>query len=163
MLHNVEEEARMKGILEVLDKNLRLALKIDEVVGRLGEKRVTLEEKMIRSYFHQVGANLLELSAWLNRALAAATTPLGEPAVASDPAAAGDGCKAAKLLSTAEIQAESMALDQLLDRLEPSIDELLKVLRYDLNFVEQYFEFNYLASSTTKSTSSPIHKICSII
>ncbi len=69
MLHNIEEEAHMKGILEVLDKNLRLALKIDEVVGRLSEKRVTLEEKMIRSYFHQVGANLLELSAWLNRSL----------------------------------------------------------------------------------------------
>ncbi len=48
-----------------------------------------------------------------------------------------------------------MALDQLLDRLEPSIDELLKVLRYDLNFVEQYFEFNYLGKLNNEEQFLP--------
>ena len=155
MLHDVEEEARMKRILEVLDKNLRLALKIDEVVGRLSEKRVTLEEKMIRSYFHQVEANLLELSAWLNRALALATTPKSGTSSENEQASADasvDSYKTVTIVTTEEIKAASVDLDQFLLRLEPEVDELLKALRYDLNFVEQYFEFNYYGKLTNEGS-----------
>jgi len=163
MLHNIEEEARMKRILEVLDKNLQLALKIDEVVGRLSEKRVTLEEKMIRSYFHQVSANLLELQALYNRALAAATTPKGEnPTTGSTDTGAypkaplstsqsvQSGFKST--INTDQIKDTCENFDQLLMRIEPSIDELLKVLRHNLNYVEQYFEFNYYGKLTNEET-----------
>jgi|GEM_PF-641429 len=163
MLHNIEEEARMKRILEVLDKNLQLALKIDEVVGRLSEKRVTLEEKMIRSYFHQVSANLLELQALYNRALAAATTPKGEnppigstdtsaypkaPLSTSQSGHSGFKCT----INTDQIKDTCENFDQLLMRIETSIDELLKGLRHNLNYVEQYFEFNYYGKLTNEET-----------
>jgi hypothetical protein len=152
MLYDIDEEARMKCILGVLDKTLQLALKIDEVVGRLSEKRVTLEEKMIRSYFHQVGANLLELSAWLNRALAAATTPKTAPNAGSAKATetSANGCKVVTRLTTEEIKVASLDLDQFLGRMESNVDELLRVLRYNLNYVEQYFEFNYYGKLTNE-------------
>jgi hypothetical protein len=146
MLHDTEEETRMKRILEVLDKTLQVALKIDEVVGRLSEKRVTLEEKMIRSYFHQVAANLLELSACFNRALANATTPKG----VTQGAAPVDSCLPVTMPTTEQIRIASEALDQYLGRLEIDIDRLLKALRYDLNYVEQYFEFNYYGKLTNE-------------
>jgi len=153
----------MKRILEVLDKNLRLALKIDEVVGRLSEKRVTLEEKMIRSYFHMVGANLLELAALYNRALAAATTPKGEnpqiSTISTDGYTKGPltGAQSGHIgfkstITTDQIKDTCENFDQLLLRLEATVDELLKVLRYDLNFVEQYFEFNYYGKLTNEET-----------
>jgi len=143
MLHDIEEETRMKRILETLDKTLKLALKIDEVVGRLSEKRVTLEEKMIRSYFHQVQANLLEISAAFNRSLASATTPKSENDSAPRPC------------TTEVIKDAAETLDRFLDTLESAVDELLKVLRYDLNFVEQYFEFNYYGKLTNEYNFLP--------
>lgn len=146
MLYDVEEEARIKRILEVLDKALQLALKIDEVVGRLSEKRVTLEEKMIRSYFHQVAANLLAACALLNRALAAATTPGGD----HNQVSAADIIPGEKIATIEEIKQACGQVDLFLCRLEPNIDQLLKALRYDLNYVEQYFEFNYYAKLTNE-------------
>jgi hypothetical protein len=143
MLHDFDEEARMKRILEVMDKALRLSLQIDEIVGRLSEKRVTLEEKMIRSYFHQVNANLLELSAWFNRALAVATTPKQA------------GNDSALPQNTTEIQAACIETETFLDKLQATVDELLKVLRYDLNFVEQYFEFNFYGKLTNEDGFLP--------
>ncbi|MBS2007875.1 MAG: hypothetical protein JST01_12595 [Cyanobacteria bacterium SZAS TMP-1] len=156
MLHNVEEEARMKRILEVLDRHLQLSLKINEVVGRLSEKRVTLEEKMIRSYFHQVGGNMMELAGFFHRALASATTPKGNttdgyaqaPLTGAQGGQVGFKCT----LTTDQIRAQSEDFDQLLSSLESTIEELLKVLRYDLNFVEQYFEFNYYNKLTNEET-----------
>jgi hypothetical protein len=146
MLYDVEEEARVKRILEVLDKSLQQALKIDEVVGRLSEKRVTLEEKMIRSYFHQVAANLLAACALLNRALALATTPGGSV----EPPPSADSVPQEKIASTEEIKVACADLDLFLARLEPNLEQLLKALRYDLNYVEQYFEFNYYGKLTNE-------------
>jgi hypothetical protein len=150
-MHDVEEEARIKRILEVLDRTLQLSLKIDEVVGRLSEKRVTLEEKMIRSYFHQIAANLLGVCALLHRSLALATTPRGVESVeGADIGQEVNISRQVNIADSATISAACQPFNDFLDRLESNVDELLKALRYNLNYVEQYFEFNYYGKLTNE-------------
>ena len=170
ILHDFDEEERLKRILAMLEKSHKLSIAIDEVVGRLSEKRVTLEEKMIRSYFHQVAANMLEVSACVHRALAKTSLP-GLNADSNERSTAGSAAGSAAstaggakpessgetganrpgaTASTAGIVEHLSEVESFLERLQTTVDELLKVLRYDLNFVEQYFEFNFYGRLTNE-------------
>ncbi|MBP6744391.1 hypothetical protein KA344_04120 [bacterium] len=141
MLHNLEEEERVKGILSVLDHCFALATKINEIVSRMTEKRVTLEEKMIRTYFHQLAANLVSCAASMHQCLANAY---------------GDGTtrleqKTQAVVSLAgELRALANALEELLAASEVIVDDLLKILRYDLNFLEQYYEYGLYTKLTNE-------------
>jgi hypothetical protein len=139
MLHNLEEEERVKGILTVLDHCLALTTKINEIISRLTEKRVTLEEKMIRTYFHQFAANLVSCAASMHQSLANAY---------------GDGTtrheqKTQAIVTLAgELLSHSNALEEILEASEVIVDDLLKILRYDLNFLEQYYEYGLYTKLT---------------
>ncbi|MBP9091797.1 hypothetical protein KBI23_12300 [bacterium] len=141
MLHNLEEEERVKGILLVLDHCLTLTIKINEIISRMTEKRVTLEEKMIRTYFHQFAANLVSCAASIHQSLANAY---------------GDGTtrheqKTQAIVTLAgELLARSNALEELLGASEVIVDDLLKILRYDLNFLEQYYEYGLYTKLTNE-------------
>lgn len=135
MLHNQEEEMFVKEIIDVCDQLLKLGLKIDEVIGRLCEKRVTLEEKMIRTYFHKVTINNLTLATSFHQLLASFYSV---------------GIKARNEKKSEEIVNLGKGVQELLPdtreyltKLDGTLEELLKVLRYDLNYLEQYFEHGY--------------------
>lgn len=144
-LHSVIEEENVKAIMACLDVNMALIAKIHEVVERFSEKRVTLEEKMIRSYFHQLAGEILQVNARVHTAMAENYT---KPSQSS--------------LNTSELDLRHKVIEQglkdLREALKPleniqaeltiQIDELLKVLAYDLNFMEQYFEHGFYSRLT---------------
>ncbi len=142
MLHNLEEEERVKGILSVLDHCFSLATKINEIVSRMTEKRVTLEEKMIRTYFHQFAANLVSCAAAIHQSLANA---YGDGTTRHEQKTQAIVALAAELLNL------SNALEELLAASEVIVDDLLKILRYDLNFLEQYYEYGLYTKLTNES------------
>ena len=99
---------------------MRQANRLAEVISKVGEavillsdKRVTLEEKMIRRYLH-------ELSAIAAQAIRAIHLLTRDGASCEDEIFGG--------------------LDQITGQILDSLNELLKVAHYDLNFLEQYFE-----------------------
>ncbi|CAN5615809.1 hypothetical protein BH11CYA1_BH11CYA1_40640 [soil metagenome] len=139
MLHNLEEEERVKGILSVLDHCFALATKINEIVSRMTEKRVTLEEKMIRTYFHQLAANLVNCAAVMHQGLANAY---------SDGTTRHEQKTEAIVAYAGELLSLSNALEELLEASEVIVDDLLKILRYNLNFLEQYYEYGLYTKLT---------------
>lgn len=144
MLHNVEEEEQVKEILMVLDGVFSLTIKINEVVSRLSEKRVTLEEKMIRSYFHELAANLACCAAAGHNRLARAyktTHARSQQKPSND---------ISPLVSDESLLTHARALKELTEASEVIIDDLLKILRYDLNFLEQYYEYDYYTKLTNE-------------
>ena len=141
MLHNLEEEERVKGILSVLDHCFLLTIKINEIVSRMTEKRVTLEEKMIRNYFHQLAANLVSCAAAMHQGLADAY---------SDGATRHEQKTQAIVAYTGELLTLSNALEELLAASEVIVDDLLKILRYNLNFLEQYYEYGLYTKLTNE-------------
>lgn len=93
-----------------------LSSTIVEIVLELATKRETLEEKMIKVYLHEmavVSSHLVGVLHGLTR----------------------DGAK-----SESDVIAE---IDQVAKEAQANVDELLKIIRYDLNFLEQYFEHDY--------------------
>ena len=147
MLHNLDEEERIKTILTCLDHCFALGIKIKEVVSRMTEKRVTLEEKMIRTYFHRLAANLAAVASQVHSRLADVY---------------GDGSARLEektLLIVERAGALKLLTDELevqLADLEPIVDELLKVLRYDLNFLEQYYEYGLYTKLTNEQDFTQI-------
>lgn len=141
MLHNLEEEERVKGILSVLDHCFAVATKINEIVSRMTEKRVTLEEKMIRTYFHQLAANLVSCAAVIHQGLANA---YGDGSTRHEEKTQAIVAEALELLTL------SNALEGLLGASEVIVDDLLKILRYDLNFLEQYYEYGLYTKLTNE-------------
>lgn len=87
--------------------------KVGDAVILLTDKRVTLEEKMIRRYLHELSV----IAAESIRSIHQLTRD-------------GATCESEILGELETITAQAHVL----------LDELLKVARYDLNFLEQYFE-----------------------
>jgi len=104
-------------LVEVLLKCSIVIKKISEALSILIDKRVTLEEKMIKSYFLRLASAQGHISEQLLTVLAQ-----NEPAI-----------KKETLTELVRIA------DEVNDRLE----EFLKAARYDLNYLEQYFEHRF--------------------
>lgn len=95
----------------------KLQIDIGEALTGLSEKRVTLEEKMIRRHLHQLSALFGRVTEEAHQMLAShydanAETTLDE-------------------LRTLSIEVQNVVAD------------LLKIIRYNLNFLEQYYEYDY--------------------
>jgi len=118
---------------------------ISEALQILLEKRTTLEEKMIRSYF-------LELLPVQNSIAGCLIAKLG---------------KSAENPQGSEIESEIIAeLTTLNDAIIEAVESFLKAARYDLNYLEQYFEHSFYAelqSSQWKERISEIATKISII
>lgn len=99
----------------------RLLSDIDEALALLAVKRTTLEEKIISKELHS-------LASMYSRVLVIAHSKLAD--------AANPGVEPLEKLRTTNF------------RVHEQIDQLLKALRYNLNYVEQYFEFNFCARLT---------------
>ena len=90
-----------------------------EITTRLSEKRATLEEKMISSQLQQISALCLKIA--------------GHAPLARHAESAGSACAGLAELPT------------LCRQIKDQLQELLKIINYDLNFLEQYFEYDFNA------------------
>jgi hypothetical protein len=88
-------------------------------VQKLSEKRVTLEEKMINAQLQSISALCLKI---------ARDAPLRLAVECAQGEVAGLG-----------------ALRILGDEMKEQLQELLKIINYNLNFLEQYFEYDFNA------------------
>jgi len=100
-----------------LNSLAKLQIEIGLALTALSEKRVTLEEKMIRRHLHQLSALFGRVAEEAHQMLAShydanAETTLDE-------------------LRTLSIEVQNVVAD------------LLKIIRYNLNFLEQYYEYDY--------------------
>lgn len=99
----------------------RTQQKVAESLSLLQQKRRTLEEKMIAQYLlHSIGA------------------------------CAGIAGKISSCLEQKSSPAEDLlsSIQKTLAQLEAAIDDLLKSIRYNPNYLEQYFEYNFLTYLT---------------
>lgn len=94
-------------------------LLMNEAITLLLRKRRTLEEKAIARYFHCLINAYGRLIAHLHKHM-------------SEDAAIDDS-----LIATLD------RLRTVNENVRSSVDALLKILKYDLNFLEQYFEYDY--------------------
>ena len=90
-----------------------------EINKRLSEKRATLEEKMIRTELHGIAAACLEIAQHAHLRLRSANATDSLPSLDE--------------------------LNLLVREIRQQLQELLKIIKYDLNFLEQYFEYNFNA------------------
>lgn len=144
-LHNIKEEENVKQIVSCLDANQAITVKIHEVVERFSEKRVTLEEKMIRSYFHEMAAVLFIINATVHRQMSQIYTRVGNQNQRKEPADLPQGAARTKETeeSLNELAAALEELRGLQEKISVQLADLLKVLAYNLNFMEQYFEYGF--------------------
>jgi hypothetical protein len=111
-----EEQNTVAKAMAQANQLAAIVAKVGETIILLSEKRVTLEEKMLRAYLH----DLAMICADLMRRLHAYTK---------------DGAKS-------EIQSFD-ELRSLCGEIAIQEDELLRIVRYNLNFLEQYFEHDF--------------------
>lgn len=104
--------------LEELTKCCRVIESINSELALLESKRVTLEEKMIKQYLHDLAIQHSTVIGDLHSLLSN---------------------KRGELLKDEWLE----DLRQLNVEMLLSLGELLKATRYDLNYLEQYFEYDY--------------------
>jgi hypothetical protein len=103
--------------LPELDNLAKMQIEIGLALSGLSEKRVTLEEKMIRRHLHQLSGLCGQVTQEAHQMLAShydlnMTETLDE-------------------LCNLNIEVQTVVAD------------LLKIIRYNLNFLEQYYEYDY--------------------
>ena len=105
------------NLLEVVRLNCRIVDLIAQTLIELSAKRITLEEKMIQNHF-VVTAN------HSSRAVCGVTSILNSS------------------IST-EVEALALELKLLCHDIIPALEEFLKMIRYNPNFLEQYYEYGF--------------------
>ena len=147
-LHSQDEEFAVKEILACMDASLDLAARVHEVIGRLSEKRVTLEEKMIRGHYHEMATCLYNLNALIHEKMRAIyISPERVRKMVFKPE---DGGFRDNELTEAIVSLKD-SLKDLVDvqkQISRQLDDLIKSLSYDLNFTEQYFEHGFYSRIT---------------
>jgi hypothetical protein len=104
-------------LVEVLLKCSIVIKKISEALSILIEKRTTLEEKLIKSYFLKLASVQGRISEQLLTLLAANAPSIREETLAE--------------------------LVRIVDDVNSRLDQFLKAARYNLNYLEQYFEHQF--------------------
>jgi hypothetical protein len=112
----MEETLTMQWLLE-LRTAASILVAVDDCLAALEAKRITLEEKMIRRHMH----------------LVAKTTAVIVQSVHET------------LLDNQPGSSERLAQWQAINvQIVSGMEELLKIIRYDPNFLEQYYEYGFL-------------------
>lgn len=100
-----------------LDDVVNAQSQINIALRGLSEKRVTLEEKLIRAHLHQLSAQSARVTQ-----------------------------EAHQLLTSHYDALSQNTLDELIAltaEVKNVVADLIKIIRYNLNFLEQYFEYDY--------------------
>lgn len=120
--------ACVKELLAVVDL-------IGEAISNIANKRITLEEKMIRNALHELAAEISTSVAAIHKVLKPTGSTSHEPVTVtvSLPTAPDSDLPRAALDELFELTAEMHAC----------FKELVKIITYDLNFLEQYYEHGF--------------------
>ncbi len=103
-------------------------LLMDEAILLLAQKRQTLEEKAIANHFHSLIEAYSRVIALLHMYMSS-NSDLDER----------------KLVTIHKLQSVN-------EKVRSRVDELLKIIKYDLNFLEQYFEYEYCGRLLNEDT-----------
>jgi hypothetical protein len=114
---SVAEQISAMQWLDELRKSSTILNAIEEALSALEAKRITLEEKMIRRHLHSVAGELAGIVQTVHSRLLADSLPPAD-----------------KLTPWNQVNGE----------IETGINDLLKTIRYDPNFLEQYYEYGFL-------------------
>jgi len=117
MNENLPDEAKY-AYFGVIRQCAKILDQLAEAMQILLEKRVTLEEKMIRSYFLELANAYASIAATIVSTMEQ---------------------KDASLIEAVFIA----QLTKLNEAVIETVEEFLKAARYDLNYLEQYFEFDF--------------------
>ena len=118
-MHSQDAINRLETILSGTAESARNIALLNEAITLLLQKRRTLEEKAITRYFHELISAYGRLIAHLHICMAKSDA-LDDSIVA--------------------------AMDRLRtvnEKVRTCAEELLKIFKYNLNFLEQYFEYDY--------------------
>lgn len=115
---NAEYQERTDSLLREMQSANEVLQMITETLFILNGKRETLEEKTIKRIFHELAKAICRHLVRLNEICLSRSFP-------------------------PEVKLEAGA--KLFQEIRLSVSELLKMARYDLNFLEQYFEYDYCA------------------
>ncbi len=118
-----DAQLQTEPLLELLKLDIQCLNLITETLLILNGKRETLEEKMIKSIFHKLANAMSKAIEVVNSTCLEKKFPQPEAVVESS---------------------------NLFEEIRLSVSELLKICRYDLNFLEQYFEYDYCAKLHSK-------------
>lgn len=113
-----------EGWLEEAKQIGAVLYKVADVLLLLASKRTTLEEKILASYLNKLAAGFGEVASRIHQALASPKSP-------------GDSQTLASLCELDKQVCEEL-------------DQLLKIIHYDLNFLEQYFEHDFVSRLNEK-------------
>jgi hypothetical protein len=115
-MSEIADEQRIR-LVEMLLKSSIIIKKISDALAILIDKRETLEEKMIRTYFLKLASTQGHISEQILASLEAKETRISQEAISE--------------------------LAALSDRILTVLEDFLKAARYDLNYLEQYFEHGF--------------------
>lgn len=113
--------------LVVSRESAEIVALLDEALFALSQKRSTLEEKAISRYFHELVQLYGTIIALVHKRL---------------------------VNGVLEDKAELVTLESLQNintSVKDSVEDLLKIIRYNLNFLEQYYEYDYASKLTRDS------------
>jgi hypothetical protein len=113
-----DAQLQAEPLLQLVKLDLECLNLITETLLILNAKRETLEEKMIKSIFHKLANALAKTIEIINSCCLEQKFPQHETVVEAS---------------------------NLFEEIRLSVSELLKICRYELNFLEQYFEYDYCA------------------
>lgn len=120
--------ACVKDLLSVVDL-------IGDSIANIANKRITLEEKMIRNALHDLAAEISTSIATIHKVLKPIGSKSHEPVTVT-----------ISLPTAPDSDIPKAALDELsalTSEMQVCFKELLKIITYDLNFLEQYYEHGF--------------------
>ena len=120
--------ACVKELLIVIDL-------IGDAIANIADKRVTLEEKMIRTALHELAADISTSVASIHKVLLPTGSKSHTPVSVT-----------VALPTAPDSELPRPALDELFaltSEMHTCFKELVKIITYDLNFLEQYYEHDF--------------------
>jgi len=125
-IENTSEDIDIESVicdcLKALSNNLNV---IAQIVSRLATKRTTLEERMIRNTLHQLGSTIgMSVTSFHQNWLK-------DPSLST-------------LSKSGSVEVLS-AIQKISEEIDVVLSEFLKMANYNLNFLEQYYEYDFNA------------------
>ncbi len=117
-----EKPSHTKEALVCVEELLAVISLIDQSVLAIQDKRVTLEEKMIRSYLHELASEICDVTRSIHMSLA-------------------------REVSSRSFDIEKHCVEQLKSmaaEMTSVLADFHKIAVYDWNFLEQYYEHSFL-------------------
>jgi hypothetical protein len=147
------DTAPVSEVLSCVKELLVVVELIGDALANIAEKRVTLEEKMIRTALHELAADISTSVASIHKVLRPTTGRKSHDPVSVTVA----------LPTAPDSDLPRAALDELsalTSEMHTCFKELLKIITYNWNFLEQYYEHDFYGRLTNENRfQSRLHDV----